>query len=88
MEKKAIYDLQLGDAIMVSRFITNHEWSFPVSTSTALIDIFHDIPLEIQPHSDFDEEIVWTLEYDGNFTLMSVYRQSVSIKTTICNGLP
>lgn len=35
---------------------------------------FREIPLEIQPHYDFDDEIIWTLEDDGHFTLKSTYR--------------
>ena len=55
------------------RFIANHAWLFPVPTSNALMDIFREIPLEIQPLYDFDDEVVWTLEEDGNFTLKSAY---------------
>ena len=55
------------------RFIANHAWLFPVPTSYALMDIFREIPLEIQPLYDFDDVVVWTLEEDGNFTLKSAY---------------
>lgn len=54
--------------------LINHEWLFPAPTSNALMDIFREIPLEIQPSYDFDDELVWTLEDDGSFTLKSAYR--------------
>lgn len=55
-------------------FIVSHDWLFPPPTSNALMAIFHEILLEIQPCYDFDDELVWTLEDDGAFSLKSAYR--------------
>ena len=59
--ERAIYGLGLGCDIRLHCFIKSHEWLFPTPTSNALMDIFCEIPLEIQPCYDFDDELVWTL---------------------------
>ena len=71
---RAIYDLGLGCDIRLHCSIEAHEWLFPTPTSNALMDIFHEIPLELQPCYDFDDELVWTLADDGIFTLKSAYQ--------------
>lgn len=55
-------------------FIANNDWLFPATASNGLMYIFREIKLEIQSHYDFDDEIVWTLEDDGHFTLKYAYR--------------
>lgn len=64
----------MGYDVKVHRFIHNDSWRFPTPTSNALMDIFQSIPDEIQPWPTFNDEIVWTLEDHGRFTLKSAYK--------------
>ena len=70
----AVYAMGMGTDIYVSRFIADADWSFRRPTLNALMDIFHKNPLEIRPCSEFEDEIVWTLEEHGCFTLKSTYQ--------------
>ena len=70
---RAIYDLCLGVDVIVHQFSVDHNWNFPLPRSYALMDIFQNITKEIQPQYEFDDELVWTLEQEGNFTLKFAY---------------
>lgn len=63
----------MGADIKVSQFIQNEGWNLPTPTSNNLMDIVEIIPAEIQPWVKFEDEIVWTLEDQGKFTLKSSY---------------
>ena len=72
--EREIYALGMGADIMVSRFLHNNCWHLPRPTTNALKDIFQGIPSEIVPWPMFDDEIVWTLEEQGHFSLKSSYK--------------
>ncbi|XXG82820.1 hypothetical protein AAC387_Pa10g0707 [Persea americana] len=76
---RAMYDLGLGEDFRVSTFIVHAVWNLPPPTSAALMDIFHLIPQECQIWIDFEDEIVWTLEEKGVFSLSSAYNLVCSI---------
>jgi len=63
----------MGANLYVHHFKANGGWQFPQPTSHDLMDILTKIPLEARPCSAFDDEIVWTLEETGCFTLKSAY---------------
>ena len=58
---KAIYDMGLGADVNVQQFIHDGNWRFPAPTSNALMENFQQIPQEVEPWNDFDDEVVWTL---------------------------
>ena len=53
--------------------------NFLVPTSNSLMDIFHTIPLEIQPWPTYNDEIVWTPKDHGILTLKSPYGMVCSL---------
>lgn len=57
----------------------NDNWNFPIPTSNSIMDIFHSIPLEIQPCPAYNDEVVWTPEDHGTFTLNSAYSMVCSM---------
>jgi len=76
---RTMYDLGLGKDLRVSTFIVHGGWHLPPPTSATLMDIFHLIPIECQPWPEFGDEIVWTLEEEGFFSLKSAYKLVCSI---------
>lgn len=72
--KRAIYDMGLGTDICVQHFIHDSNWLFPAPTSNALMEIFQTIHQEVESWASFEDEIVWTFEDNGQFTLNSAYK--------------
>lgn len=72
--ERAVYDLGMGSDITLHHFIQNNGWRFPTPTSISLIEIFQSIPNEVELWPDFNDEIVWTPEDHGKFTLKSAYQ--------------
>lgn len=70
---RAVYDLGMGADIKVHQFIQTDGWRFPTPKSDALMDVFQSIPIEIEAWPNFKDELVWTPEDHGNFTLKSAY---------------
>ena len=62
-----------GLILKVHQFIQTDGWRFPTPTSNASMDIFQSIPNELEPWHNFGDELVWTREDHGNFTLTSAY---------------
>ena len=71
---RAIYEMGLGADVNVQPLIHDGNWRFPVPTSNTLMEIFQKFPQKVEPWSDFDDEVVWTLEDNGKFTLKSAYK--------------
>ena len=67
------YDLGLGLNILVSNFIHDGTSHFPVRRSAALLDILRHITTEVYPATNYPNEIIWTLEDCGKFSLKSAY---------------
>lgn len=70
---RTIYDLGLGRNILVSRYISNGQWAFPPPTSGHHMEFWNLINSIRIPCCNIDDQIVWTADSSGSFSISSAY---------------
>lgn len=71
--ERADSDHGLGLDIKVNHFLAHGGWALPTPTSGDLILTWAKITTEITPMKEFEDEVVWTADSIGRFTIESAY---------------
>lgn len=63
----------MGPNIRVGQFLSDGYWNLPPPTSGDLITTWNQITTEIKLELLFEDEVVWTLEENGCYSLKFAY---------------
>ena len=73
MGERVIYDSGLQCHAKVATIIRDGEWRWPLANSTELLTLKESIPMDMTPHMEDEDTIMWVLTASGDFTTKSAW---------------
>lgn len=81
--QRPIYDLGMRADIRASEFICHRCWQLLATLSTELIEIYNMILSSRDPKVEFDVEIVWSSQKNGQFSIQSAMSRGNQVQANL-----
>ena len=71
---RIVYDAASNLKARMKEFIVNNDWVLPRAVSSDLVHVINQWPA-YRPSADREDEVIWTLSNDGEFSVKSVWER-------------